>query len=308
MKPVQLIDVTIRDGGFSNKWKFDKEYVIDALRTANETGIDYFEIGYLMNNDLIKPNDGVYRNVPFELITEIVNEVPDRKCKISVLVDYWRYNVQYLPPQSETGIDLIRVTCYMERVQEAIDYLIKVKALGYSVSLNVMCGSYLTPEIIQELKQKVVKYRYLLSYFYIADTFGSMTPDDTVRVLSKFANGPVPLGFHIHNNCELGMANMIASLPYVDIIDASYCSMGRGAGNVALEKIILYLVIKMGSNLNVEPMLNFLEYNNETINSFTGLLNVHPYRILDFPELTMYKLYTKLKGLTREQKIDYSLG
>lgn len=301
------MDVTIRDGGFSNNWNFGKKYVIDALNAANKTGIDYFEIGYLINKDLLKNNEGVYRNIPFELIEEIVNEVPDLKCKISVLIDYWRYSIEKLLPASQTKIDLIRVTCYMDRVQEALDYIVKVRALGYSVSLNVMCGSYLTADIIQSLKTKVIEYKNILSFFYIADTFGSMTPNDTQHILSELSDLPIPIGFHIHNNCELGMANVIAALPFADIIDGSYCSIGRGAGNVALEKVILYLVIKMKYSLNLKPMLEFLEYSSETISAFTGLLNVHPYRVRDFPGLTMYELYTQLKNLTNKQKKDYTL-
>ena len=307
---VKLIDVTIRDGGFSNQWNFTKDEVVQGLQCASDSGIDYFEIGYLMNKDLMSPGDGMYRNVSFECINEIVDTVRP-KCQISVLIDYWRYSIEQLPPQSETSIDLIRVTCYMERVQEAIDYLILVKALGYSVSLNVMCGSYLSSDIIKSLKQKVNEYSDLLDYFYIADTFGSMTPNDVVSVFSQFQGVPVPLGFHIHNNCEMGMANMIASLDYVDIVDASYRSMGRGAGNIALEYVMMYLVIKMGNNdIDLEPMMKFIGYNDNTVNAFIGLLNVHPYRIRDYvsENLTMYELYTKLKDLSREQKIDYSLG
>lgn len=305
---VKLIDVTIRDGGFSNQWNFKPEFVKGNLQCASDSGIDYFEIGYLMNSNLLKKKDGMYRNVSLKHIDEIVKQVQPT-CKISVLVDYWRYDVEQLPPCSETSIDLVRVTCYMEKVQEAIDYLKKIKELGYEISLNVMCGSYLTPQIIHNLRQKVIENHEMLDYFYIADSFGSMTPKDVVNVFSQFQDLSIPIGFHIHNNCELGMANMIASLEYVDIIDASYNSMGRGAGNIALEYVMLYLVIKENNKkINIEPMLNFLEYNQQTINAFVGLLNVHPYRILDYPDLTMYKLYTVLKNLSREQKIDYSLG
>jgi 4-hydroxy 2-oxovalerate aldolase len=308
---VKLLDVSIRDGGFSNQWNFTKQEVVQGLQCASDTGIDYFEIGYLMNKELSLPGDGMYRNVSFDCINEIVREVRPT-CKISVLIDYWRYNIENLLPPCETSIDLIRVTCYMDRAQEAIDYLIKVKALGYSVSLNVMCGSYLTSDIIISLKQTVMEYSDLLDYFYIADSFGSMTPNDVVYVFSQLQDVGVPLGFHIHNNCEIGMANMIASLDYVDIVDASYNSMGRGAGNVALEYVMMYLVIKTGNSvINLEPMMNFMQdKGDDTIvdrmtNALVGLLNVHPYKIRGYPHLTMYELYTKLYGLTPEQKIKY---
>ncbi len=301
---VKIIDVTIRDGGFTNLWKFDKEFVKKTLQTSSDIGIDYFEIGYLMDQEHLKINEGQYRNISFEEIDQLVKQIKP-KCKISVLIDYWRYNINQLLPASQTSIDLIRVTCYMDKVQEAIDYIKKVKQLGYKTSLNVMCGSYLTDEIIEIIKTNLKGKKNLLDYFYIADSFGSMTPKDVVNVFTKFQNISIPIGFHIHNNNEIGMANLIASLDYVDIIDASYNSLGRGAGNVSLQNVLMYLIIKESYPLNIKPLLNYLEYNEKTIHAFTGLLNVHPYRANMYQELSMYELYLKLKNLSTEEKIDY---
>ena len=41
------------------------------------------------------------------------------------------------------------------------------------------------------------------------------------------------------------MANMIKSLEYVDIIDASFHGMGRGMGNVRLEDVVLFLKLNV---------------------------------------------------------------
>lgn len=300
---VKIIDVTIRDGGFTNLWKFDKEFVEKTLQASSDIGIDYFEIGYLMNQKKLK-NEGKYRNIPFQDINDMVKQIKP-KCKISVLIDYWRYDINQLLPASKTSINLIRVTCYMEKVQEAIDYIKKVKQLGYETSLNVMCGSYLTNKIIQNIKTKIQENKDILDYFYIADSFGNMTPKDVVNVFSQFKNITIPIGFHIHNNNEIGMANLIASLDYVDIIDASYNSLGRGAGNVSLQNVLMYLIIKESYPLNIKPLLNYLEYDEKTIHAFTGLLNVHPYRANMYPKLSMYELYLKLKNLSTEEKIDY---
>ena len=74
----------------------------------------------------------------------------------------------------------------------------------------------------------------------------------------KIENQNLKLGFHIHNNGQIDMANMISSLEHVDIIDASFHGMGRGMGNVRLEDVILFLKIKRKYDLNIEPFLNYL--------------------------------------------------
>ena len=138
-KEVKLIDVTIRDGGFDNKWNWDIEIVKKMLKCSSESGIEYFEIGYLADENILKPGDGHYRNVSFETINEIVNEIKP-ECKISVLFDAWRYNTQKLPYKTENCVDLVRVVTYMDndKLLQAIEQCKIVKEKGYLVSLNVM--------------------------------------------------------------------------------------------------------------------------------------------------------------------------
>jgi YrbI family 3-deoxy-D-manno-octulosonate 8-phosphate phosphatase len=317
-KEVKLIDVTIRDGGFDNKWNWDIETVKKMLKCASETGIEYFEIGYLANENVLKEGDGHYRNVSFDIINKIVNEIKP-KCKISVLFDAWRYDTKKLPDSSKSNVDLIRVVTYMDnnKLLEAIEQCKKVKKKGYTVSLNIMCASYFTKEILKNLKEKIIKNIEIFDYVYFADSYGSMEPKYIEYIFSyikpiKNIKADIQIGFHIHNNGQIGMANMISSLDYVDIIDASFYGMGRGMGNVRLEDVVLYLIIKKKYNLNIEPFLNYLSNNtslkikNEIKNTIVGFLNIHPYRIRDFKdETSLYNLYCLLKNLSIEKKYDY---
>jgi 4-hydroxy 2-oxovalerate aldolase len=312
---VSIIDVTIRDGGFNNNWGFKVDEVKTMLKCASDTGIDIFEIGYLVNNNILKKEDGLWRNIDFNLVSSIIKEVKP-KCRISALIDYWRYDINQLIPQKESMIDLIRVTCYMKKIQEAIDYCKKIKEKGYNVSINVMCASYMTDEILENIKLKVIENKDIFEFLYLADSYGSMTPNDVEKVFSsvlEVKKHNIKIGFHIHNNGQIGMANMISALKYVDIIDASYYGMGRGAGNVRLEDVILYLKIKENYNLNIKSFLNFLDknsskkYKDEIIDTIVGFLNIHPYRIRDYQNdnLDLYNLYLNLKNLSLDKKYDY---
>lgn len=319
-KEVKLIDVTIRDGGFDNKWNWDIKTVKKMLNCASETGIEYFEIGYLANENILKPCDGHYRNVSFVTINQLVNEIKP-KCKISVLFDAWRYDTKKLPHRLKTKVDLIRVVTYMDndKLLEAIEQCKRVKKKGYNVSLNVMCASYFTEDILKNLKSKIVENIEILDYVYFADSYGGMEPKYVEYIFSyiqsiKQIKSNIQIGFHIHNNGQIGMANMIKSLDYVDIVDASFHGMGRGMGNVRLEDVILFLKIKRNYSLNIEPFLNYLSdtgnvnIKEEIKNTIVGFLNIHPYRIRDFnDEKSLYKLYCLLKNLPLEKKYDYLL-
>ena len=45
-KPFQLLDCTLRDGGYYNNWDFPKALVNDYLKTMPEVGVDYIELGF----------------------------------------------------------------------------------------------------------------------------------------------------------------------------------------------------------------------------------------------------------------------
>lgn len=314
-KQVKVIDVTIRDGGFDNNWNWDENVVKDMLKCASDSGIEYFEIGYLINPSLKKVTDGHYRNVSFDTIERLVEET-NATCKISVLFDSWRYDIEQLMPRKETKIDLIRIVTYMEKnkLLDALEQCKKVKDKGYSVSLNIMCASYFTMDIIRYIKEQVIKNIDILDYIYFADSYGGMTPDQVKTIFSYIHDlKDINIGFHIHNNGQIGMANMIASLEYVDIIDASWNGMGRGMGNVRLEDVILFLIIKKSYNLNIESFLNYIgtntdkKYINDIKNTLLGFLNIHPYRIQHNEDISLYNYYIYLNNLSLDKKYDYKI-
>lgn len=327
---LQIIDVTTRDGGFANEWSFTIQEVEDMLKCASDTGIDIFEIGYLMNQEICKKEDGVWRNVDFNLISQVVNKVKP-KCKISAMIDYWRYDIDKLVPHSETKIDLIRITCYMHKIQECVDYCKKVYSKGYDVSLNVMCGSYFTDDVISDVIEKITENKDILKYAYVADTYGAMNPFQIRHIYSKLVPAlhacDIKVGFHIHNNGQVAMANTFEALEQgVDIIDGSYGGMGRGAGNLFLEYIVLYLSIheNFGSRtikkcFDVKPFLNFMDKKYKSENKINqiddvkyalmGFFNAHPYRLRDFDEnVGLYELYKALEEMPVQRKFDYLLG
>ena len=315
-KQVKIIDVTIRDGGFNNEWRWDIEEVKEKLECASKTGIEYFEIGYICDD----PQDnGHFRNVSFDTINKIYDMVKP-KCKICVLCDAWRYNVDKLLHKTETKIDLVRVVTYMEneKLLYAIEQCKLIKKKGYEVSLNVMCSSYFTKEILENLKTKIIDNIDYLDYVYFADSYGNMEPKYVSFIFENIISirkikPNIKIGFHIHNNGQIGMANMIKSLDYVDIIDASYFGMGRGMGNVRLEDVVLFLILKKNYNLCIKSFLNYLEkicntYQKEEIkHTLVGFLNIHPYRLKDIEDntFTLYETYNYLLNLPFDKKYDY---
>jgi len=316
-KKIEIIDVTVRDGGFTNNWGFSKEYVKKIMKTSSEIGIQYFEIGYITNEEFLKKEDKVFRNIPNSLIKELCEEVKPES-KISVLFDSYRFDVKKLLQKEETYIDLIRVVTYFgqEEIKKALEQCRVIKEKGYSVSLNIMCISYFTEEIMDMICSLIIKHIEYLDFVYLADTFGNMTPSKTVSVFSKFkeikkVKSSLKIGFHIHNNGQMAMANMISSYDFIDIMDVSWSGMGRGAGNLRLEDAILYLIIVKKYNLDIKRLLDYIEESKDQNkiedikNTILGFNNIHPNRIKYSKDKTIYEFYNYIINLNLKEKMTY---
>ena len=312
-KRVRILDCTIRDGGFENNFSFTIDEVKKALDTSSKVGYEYFEIGYLTNEELLKKDVGVWKNIPFDLVREIKQDV-NPECKISVMVDSWRYDIDRLLPSSETDIDLIRVCSYEEQLDMSLEKCRKIKELGYEVSLNVICTSYIDIDSFVKIREKLLTEDFL-DFLCFADSYGALTPDYVKKIMTLFRNmNPnILIGFHSHDNMSLSMANTITAIENgADMVDGTYTGIGRGGGNLRLELITLYLTLNKGYLFSLVELFEYLDTyitdesrKKRTKEAICGMLNVHPYRLEEIKEKPISKIFKELQGLDLEKKRRY---
>lgn len=312
-KRVRILDCTIRDGGFENNFSFTIDEVKKALDTSSKVGYEYFEIGYLTNKELLKKDAGVWKNIPFDLVREIKQDV-NPECKISVMVDSWRYDIDRLLPSSETDIDLIRVCSYEEQLDMSLEKCRKIKELGYEVSLNVICTSYIDIDSFVKIREKLLTEDFL-DFLCFADSYGALTPDYVKKIMTLFRNmNPnILIGFHSHDNMSLSMANTITAIENgADMVDGTYTGIGRGGGNLRLELITLYLTLNKGYLFSLVELFEYLDTyitdesrKKRTKEAICGMLNVHPYRLEEIKEKPISKIFKELQGLDLEKKRRY---
>ena len=46
MKNIKLLDCTLRDGGYYNRWDFSKNLISDYLSCMKDCSVDYIELGF----------------------------------------------------------------------------------------------------------------------------------------------------------------------------------------------------------------------------------------------------------------------
>ena len=301
---VRVIDATLRDGGLVNDFYFTDEFA-KALYLANlRAGVDYMEFGYKASREMFDPNKfGKWKFCRDEDIRSIVGENAT-DLKIAVMADVGRCDYKTdIINRSDSPIDLIRVATYLNAIPAAVDMIEDAAKKGYEVSCNIMAISN-----AQEGELKValdILGQTPVDCLYIVDSFGAMYPEQIARLADLYMNVAAKygkkVGIHAHNNQQLAFANTIEAVgDGVDWLDATYSSMGRGAGNCAMELLLGFL---RNPKYNVYPAIQFIDtYMNKLKEDgvvwgydlqylMTGLLNQHPRTAIQF---------------TKEKRTDYS--
>jgi len=84
----------------------------------------------------------------------------------------------------------------------------------------------------------------IIEVIYFADSFGSLDSSSVKNIATKLAKcWSGQLGIHAHDNKGLALSNSLAAQEVgVQYLDSTLCGMGRGAGNVKTEFLLVEMV------------------------------------------------------------------
>ncbi len=288
-----IVDATIRDGGLVNDFRFNDDFVRTLFEINCISGVDYMEFGYKASRRVFDPEQfGKWKFCRDEDIRANVGDKPNGP-KIAVMADVGRCDFhEDILNKSESPIDMIRVATYLDSLPGAVEMIEDAANKGYEVSCNIMAISRGRDKEIKEALDVIGQTP--ANVLYIVDSYGALYPDKAVRLAELFLEAAEKynkkVGIHAHNNQQLAFANTIlAHEAGVTWMDATCASMGRGAGNCALELLLGYLENKYeGSRYKMAPLIPFLDEYMQSLKDsgvvwgydlqylMTGLLNHHP--------------------------------
>lgn len=321
MGKINVLDCTLRDGGYVNDWAFGKDAIIGLLNKMSLANVECVEVGFLRpvaydENRSLFPDksslDGILKN-------------KNKNIKYFVMYDVSNpIDIDSFPKNDGKGIDGIRVIYKKDKLSDGIAAVKKFMELGYLVAANFVSTNFYTDEefidgikIFNEIKPYTIT---------IVDTFGSMKNDEFlhyVRLADQYLDKDIMLSYHAHNNLQQAYQNAVSfvnlKLDRDILIDASVFGMGRGAGNLNLELFAEYLNTNFGKDYHIVPVLETMdEYLQETYRKnfwgyslplyISGTLNVHPNYAIYLAEkntLTEKSLYEILKNIKEEDRQKY---
>lgn len=267
MRKINVLDCTLRDGGYCNQWRFGYDNIKKIIEGLMESNINIIECGFITN--LVEYDSNVTK---FTCIEQFAGIIPEerKENKFVAMLNYGEYDVDDLPEYNGKFIDGIRVAYHKKDVKEALELCKKIKEKGYLVFVQPMVSlSYSDEEFLAMIKQ-VNKFEPYA--FYIVDSFGEMKKRDLIRLFHLVEHNlktTIKIGFHSHNNLQLAYSNAQSLIDMHSqrdlLIDSSVYGMGRGAGNLNTELLVEYLNDIVGNKYKVNPLLVIID---EILNEF----------------------------------------
>ena len=263
----KLLDCTLRDGGYYTNWDFNSETVDAYIHAMNTLPIDYLELGY--RNNPTKEYMGKFGYCPVSVLNHIRQTCTK---KLDVMLNEKSTKIEDLKTLLKPVVglvDMIRIAIDPKNFDRAVELAKAVKRMGFEVGFNVMYMSKWRTEYPDLLKKLSVLNGWC-DLFCMVDSFGGITPDDVIRIykeVRQYTN--VPIGFHGHNNLQLGLINTITAMQLgVDYVDATILGMGRGAGNLNMELLLTYLNAHNGLQVDFNVL-------GDVITAFTPIYEQH---------------------------------
>ena len=257
---MKILDCTLRDGGYYNNWDFSCDLIHDYLLAMKAAQVDVVELGFrFLRNEGFKgacayTTDDFLASLPIPtglLVAVMINGADlcsDIGCGGALERLFPR-------PSAESSIDLVRFACHFHELPKALPAAGWLNERGYRVGFNLMQIADRTRAQVQELTAMASDWP--IDVLYFADSMGSMTPDDTARMVAWLREGwQGDLGIHTHDNMGLALANTLrAQAEGVSWLDATVTGMGRGPGNARTEELAIEAEALRDRRANLVPLM-----------------------------------------------------
>lgn len=317
--PVKILDCTVRDGGYVNNWQFDKVVVREVYRACSKAGVDIVELGFRSNEKYFnKETFGIWRFSLEEDIREVKEGIVGPK--ISIMGDFGKIDIGDIDEKKSSAVDIVRIAAHKDEIFNAIKFLEKVKKKGFEVSLQAMAYATYTTKEKDELNKALTDVQ--LDYVYVADSYGSIFPNQINDFLGPLLNIPkIKVGFHPHNGLQMAFANTLEAIRCgAHIVDSSFYGMGRGAGNLPTEILVSYLENQYPDKYNVIPVLSVIdeffvalkrekEWGYRLPYMLSGMFQLHPNfakKLVEFREYSIEDVWKALAYIKKLNPLGYS--
>lgn len=260
MTNYNILDCTLRDGGYINDFKFGKKIIKDIIHKLADAHTDIIECGFLKSN-AFDEDKTLFGSV------EAIQDYIEPKSSLSMyvaMIAYGDIGIDEISDFDGQSIDGIRLTFHQSEIEKAFAYGYQLLKKGYQVFMQPVGTTSYSEEELLCLIDRVNQMKPFA--FYMVDTLGTMLNQDLAgmfNLVDEHLDKSIKIGFHSHNNLQMSFSNAIELLKIHSereiIIDASVFGMGRGAGNLCTELIMDYINKTVQNTYDIVPVLEIYD-------------------------------------------------
>ena len=263
---ISLLDCTLRDGGYLNDWNFGHDNIVSIFERVVDAGTDIIEVGFL---DERRPYDFGRSIMPdTDCVGRIYGNLDKKNTKVFGMIDYGTCGIEHIKPCNESYLDGIRVIFKKALRRQALEFCSQLKTLGYIVFAQLVSVTAYSDEELEDLCR--LANGVMPDAVSMVDTYGLTHQNDLRHILEvldhNLAKG-IAVGYHGHNNFQMGYANCQMVLAYSKetdrdlLVDGTLYGMGKSAGNAPIELVAMHMNNEYGKHYHLSQYLEAIDAN-----------------------------------------------
>ncbi len=264
MGEIKLLDCTLRDGGYIVDWDFGHDNLVSVFERLVDAGVDIIEVGFLDERRPFDINRSIMPNT--ECVAKIYGGLDRKQAMVVGMIDYGTCGLENIQRCEDSFLDGIRVIFKKHLREEAMAFCGELSKLGYKVFAQLVSITSYEDDELLDLARLANKYKpYAVS---MVDTYGLMHRNNLMHyftMLNENLDSEIGLGYHAHNNFQMGYANCISMLSQkIDrmmVVDGTIYGMGKSAGNAPIELIAMHMNHTLEKNYNISQILEAIDSN-----------------------------------------------
>lgn len=260
-RPWELLDTTLRDGGYAIDFQFDTDFVAGLLTALDRTPVRLVEVGHGFGFEAER--SGMPEcNIDLKGWCDLANtRLTSTSWGMFAQPEF--SSLDTLAALCADGMSFVRVGVEPHRVPAVLDYLAKAVELCDHVYLNLMKTSD-TPA--GELPVFLKDIPAELDGVYVVDSNGAMLPTEVEHYVRVVTDLTGTAGFHGHDNLGLANANsMAAAAAGATVVDGTLDGIGRGAGNASLEALAGILAARGEDRYGYQELARLAQHCRSTL-------------------------------------------
>lgn len=267
---VTLNDVTLREGLQASSRRFTAEDKLRLAQLLQGAGLPQIQVGYPARSLVDREVMARIREGDFQAQVEVICTVATEKWEeeIEQVTESGADLVNIIFPTSDIRLELLHITRQemLQRIEEAVRL---AKLTDVSVSFSPVDCTRTNLESLKEILSVVTSAG--ADRFYIIDTAGVIYPAGMRYLVTELRKAAtIPLAVHCHNDLGMALANSLVAVECgAEVVDVCVNGLGKRAGNVALDEMVVALWLLYNLDLGVK--MDRLYDLSQTVAELTGI-------------------------------------